>query len=148
MLLLKLKHLRVERWILEDACREICEYAQNAGLEIDPAADDAACEVVRELIVFATYASTIPPSPHALFERFVLGFPFSALLDIHKRDFVLAALDFFRDNHWRYRADCPQMPIVGNDELSSRYDRLFKYIDDFNVFVGPALIDKTKTKDE
>ena len=41
MLLLKLKHLRVERWILEDACREIGEYAQNAGLEIDPAADDA-----------------------------------------------------------------------------------------------------------
>lgn len=139
MYLLNINQIKTESTVLDEAVREILQAAQDANA--DWSVEDTAHNrklmrlVVQELIVFATYASTIPPTPPRLFLKFVTGFPFSAILQFSMSPFTAFSIAYFKENSWRFRADSFAFPVVGEEEMQRRYDYLSMYIEDFLAFL-------------
>lgn len=139
MYLLNIHQLKVDSAELDAAVDDILQAARERHVPWSVEETEQSRRlmrlVVQELVVFATYASTIPATPGRLFLKFVTGFPFSAILQFSLSPFTAFAISYFKENCWRFRADNFLIPVVGEEEMQRRYDYLSMYIDDFLNFL-------------
>jgi len=131
-MLLRLDNIQISRDELEEAYHQI---RAETGVANHAVPDETDLEVVRELIVFATYASTIPSNCDFLFKMLMDRFPFYSLFNTEKRPFVESCILFFKENATQYRATRFDMPQTDTETMFMRYDLLIEYLKEFDNFL-------------